>query len=68
MPAVRIINDVFVFRSTSNYYYAIMGGFSSTNAVVLDEADFQENGFRKIAGVYDELFFDNEQIKLDNLL
>lgn len=25
-----------------------MGGFSSTNAVVLDEADFQESGIRKI--------------------
>lgn len=26
-----------------------MGGFSSTHAVMLDENDFQENGFRKIA-------------------
>ncbi|WP_047985846.1 alpha/beta hydrolase family protein [Ornithinibacillus californiensis] len=72
-----------------------MGGFSSTHAVMLDELDFQENGYRKIAssltmgsdywwlsflgytpedingsygprtsgkiaGVYDEFFFDNE--------
>ncbi|RXJ00344.1 hypothetical protein DS745_12495 [Anaerobacillus alkaliphilus] len=72
-----------------------MGGFSSTHAVMLDEADFQNNGFRKvfssltfgsdylwltrighstddinnaygprtagkIAGVYDEFFFDRD--------
>ncbi len=34
-----------------------MGGFSSTHAVVLDEIDFQENGFRK---VYSSLTFGSD--------